>query len=132
TYASNHAATIPRISGCQWSAWNALGNANRRGASCRRRQTREISRTRSAARRRNRRGDAQRTIHLLVYATTDQPATSSAIAAETAVGLRRWLGTRRPGRLFRHGGRGAERDAAHGELYARSSEHVSQLASGRY
>ena len=73
------------------------------------RHAREVRPAGTAPGRGHRRGHSERTQPILVQADRDHPTTASRPAADTVVGVRRWVGTRWSGRLVRNGDRGANR-----------------------
>ena len=85
------------------------------------RQACEVPRARAAPGRGDRRGHARADPTRTRSARPRSRAAPSRPAADTAVGLRRWLRARGSGRLVRDGGRGAERHTAHRALHARAT-----------
>ena len=96
------------------------------------RRAREVRPAGTAPGRGHRRGHPERTRPILVQANRDHPTTASRPAADTAVGVRRWLGARWSGRFVRNGDRGANRQTPDRGLHPRVARDLPQLDPGRH
>ena len=96
------------------------------------RQAGQVPRAGAAARGGDRGRDPERTNQYSFTQTQIARQLHPGAAADAALGLRRRLRARGPGRLVRDGGGRAERHAARGQLHARAAGDLPGLDPGRH